>query len=295
MDVTGILDTAGQQGLVLALVTMSVAISYRVLDFPDLTVDGSFALGGAVTAALIAAWHKPLLATAVAVALGATSGAVTGILNTKMRISRILAGILVMTMLYTVNLRIMGRPNIPLLAEKTLLSPFEQNNSPYHVTTIMFYFVLVLVVKFSLDLIFKTNFGLLLLSTGNNERSTRAAGWSPENLRIAGLSISNGLTALSGSILAQSFGFADIGMGVGIIVIGFASLLIGEALLTPSTVSRLTTAAVLGSFLYQVIAAVGLRMGLAPTDLKLVTSLMVIVALSVQSFRKRDTRLEQGQ
>jgi putative ABC transport system permease protein len=271
------------------LVTLSIALSFRVLDFPDLTVDGSFALGGAVTATLISAHHSPLQATIIAVCLGATAGAITGTLNAKMRVSRILAGILVMTMLYTVNLRIMGRPNVSLLGTETLLTRFEHANWPGHTALIGFYLVLVILFKLTLDLLFRTNLGVLLLATGNNDRSTITAGFDPGNLRIFGLAIANGLTALSGAILAQSFGFADIGMGVGIIVIGFASLLIGEALLPPKTIFRLTLAAILGSLVYQIISAVGLRIGLAPTDLKLATAVLVIVVLSLQSLRKRET------
>ncbi len=287
MDWIGILDTAGQQGLVLSLVTLGVALSFRVLDFPDLTVDGSFALGGAVSATMIAAGHNPVSATAVAIFFGAAAGALTGFLNARMQISRILAGILIMTMLYTVNLRIMGRPNVSLLNVTTLLSPFENSSWPRHLALISFYLVLVFTIKLLLDLLFRTNYGLLLLATGDNERATLTAGSDPCYYRISGLAIANGLTALAGAILAQSFGFADIGMGLGIIVIGFASLLIGEAILPPRTIFRLTLAAILGSFVYQVIAAAGLRIGLAPTDLKLATSIMVIVVLSLQSLRKR--------
>jgi len=294
VDLTGILETAGQQGLLLGLVALSVAISFRVLNFPDLTVDGSFALGGAVAATLIAAKWNPVTATFVAVAVGAVAGAVTGFLNARMRISTILAGILVMTMLYTVNLRVMGRPNLSLLDFRTVLTPLEKAAWPHHLALISFYFVLLLGIKLLLDILFRTNFGLLLLATGNNARSVLAAGSDPGNLRIAGLSIANALTALSGAILAQSFGFADIGMGVGIIVIGFASLLIGETLLPPRTVFRLTLAALLGSFVYQVIAATALRAGLAPTDLKLATSVMVIAVLSFQSLRRRDLTPESA-
>jgi putative ABC transport system permease protein len=292
LDWIGIIETAGQQGLLLGLVSLSVALSFRVLDFPDLTVDGSFALGGAVTATMIASGFNPILATAVAVILGSVAGALTGILNAKMRISRILAGILVMTMLYTINLRIMGRPNVSLLNVTTILSPFERSSWPRHLALIGFYCALVFTVKLLLDLLFRTNYGLLLLATGNNERSTLSAGSDPGAYRVSGLAIANALTALAGAVLAQSFGFADVGMGLGIIVIGFASLLIGEAILPPRTVFRLTLAAVLGSFIYQVIAATCLRMGLAPTDLKLATSILVIVVLSLQSLRKRGSMME---
>jgi putative tryptophan/tyrosine transport system permease protein len=164
LDWIGILETAGQQGFILGLVSLSVALSFRVLDFPDLTVDGSFAFGGAITATMIAAGFNPLLATIAAIFFGAMSGALTGVLNAKMRISRILAGILVMTMLYTVNLRVMGRPNVSLLNSTTVLSPIEKLDWPRHLALICFYFVLVIMVKLLLDLLFRTNYGLLTVS-----------------------------------------------------------------------------------------------------------------------------------
>lgn len=287
MDWIGILDIASQQGCLLGLVAVSVAISYRVLDFPDLTVDGSFALGGAVCATMIVSGYSPLTATLAATVFGALSGCLTGLLNAKMRISRILAGILVMTMLYTVNLRIMGRPNVSLLTRRTLVTYFEKPEWQSHLPLIGFYSFLIIAVIVLLGFLFRTNLGILLLAIGNNDRAALASGYDPGNLRILGLAIANSLSALSGAVLAQSFGFADIGMGVGIIVIGFASLLVGEALLPPKTVNRLILAAILGSFIYQVIAAVALRAGLAPTDLKLATSFIVIFILSFHSLKNR--------
>lgn len=292
MDWVGIIETAGRQGFLLGLVALSVAISFRVLRFPDLTVEGSFPLGGAVAATLIIMKLNPITATVLATVAGAVAGAATGFLNAKMRISGILAGILVMTMLYSVNLRIMGRPNISLLGIRTILTPLEKLAWPYHLGTITFYFTLVFVIKLLLDALFRTNFGLLLQVTGNNARATLAAGRDPGNLRIAGLAIANALAALSGAVLAQSFGFADIGMGAGIIVIGFASLLIGEALLSPRTIFRLTLAALLGAFVYETIVAAALRVGLMPTDLKLITALMVMAVLSFQSFQRREQASE---
>lgn len=290
--IVGVLETAGQQGLLFGLVALSVAISYRVLDFPDLTVDGSLPLGAALAATLIAGGQSPILATVAAVAAGAAAGAVTGTLNAVLGISRILSGILVMTLLYSVSLRIMGRPNISLLTSTTVLTRFEDLGWPHHLGVIAFYGVLAAIVALVLNVLFLTNFGLLLRATGNNDRSVLAAGASPGALRVKGLAIANALTAFAGAIMAQSFGFADIGMGVGTLVTGFASLLIGETLIRPRNTLRLTMAALFGAFLYQAIIAALLRQGLAPTDLKLATGAVVILLLAIQHRGKRATSTE---
>ncbi len=286
MNILSILDISLQQGLAYALVVLGVTISFRLLDFPDLTVDGSFTLGGAVVGIVISSGHSPLFGVFAALIAGSMAGATTGILNTKFGINKILAGILAMSVLYTVNLRIMGRPNIPLLNIRTLLTPFENSRLPGNMALIGFYFALVLLSKLLLDLFLCTELGMILRATGDNEQIVCTIGVSTDKIKILGMGLSNSLVALSGALVAQSQGFADIGMGIGMIIIGLASLLIGESFFRSKTVFMLTLAAVTGSIVYQLIMSAGLRLGLAPTDLKLATGLMVIVALSLRSRRK---------
>lgn len=286
MNIWNILDISLQQGLAYGLVVLGVAISFRLLDFPDLTVDGSFALGGAVIGVFVSSGHGSLLGIAIASVAGLVAGMITGILNTKLGINKILAGILVMSVLYTVNLRIMGRPNISLLNVSTILTPFENSRLPGNIALISFYLTLILIIKLLLDLFFRTELGLILRATGDNEQMVRTVGVNTSKIKILGMGLSNSLVALSGALVAQSQGFADIGMGIGMIIVGLASLLIGESFFRPKTVFLLTLAAVVGSVTYQLIMSIGLRLGLAPTDLKLATGLMVIIALSLRFRRK---------
>jgi len=244
-----------EQGLAYALVALGIAMTFRVLSFPDLTVDGSFPLGGAVAARLIFDGFDPVTSTLIAMAAGFVAGCMTGIFATKFKINSLLAGILMMTILYSVNLRIMGRANIPLLNSSTLFTG--------------------------------------LRATGDNEQMIRALGVNTDKATIFGLGLSNTMVALAGALIAQDQGFSDVGMGIGMIVAGLASIIIGEALIKPTTVVRLTLAAVVGSVVYRFIIALGMRLGLAPTDLKMATGLMVVIALAVPAIRgKREKKLK---
>lgn len=281
-----VLPISLQQGLAYALVALGIALTFRVLAFPDLTVDGSFPLGGAVAARLIFEGIDPALAVAAATMAGFVAGALTGMLNTRLKINSLLAGILMMTILYSVNLRIMARANIQLLDRPTIFTFMENLDTVRYLPIIAFFFLITLIVKVLVDLFLHSEYGMALRATGNNEEMIRSLGVNTDNATVFGLGLSNALVALSGALIAQDQGFADVGMGIGMIVAGLASIIIGEAMIKPKTVFRLTLAAVVGSVLYRFIISLGLRLGLAPTDLKMATGLMVIVALGIPAIKK---------
>ena len=290
---TGLISVSLEQGLAYALVALGIIISFRILSFPDLTVDGSFTLGAAVAAKLIVIGMPPVFSVMAAVCVGFLAGVFTGFLNTKLRINALLAGILVMTILYSLNLRIMGRANIPLLMVDTLFTPIERTGVYTPWLMIVCFFIVILVVKILLDLFFHTSYGLSMRATGDNEHMVRSLGVNTDSATIVGLGLSNSLVALSGALICQEQGFADIGMGIGMIILGLASIIIGETLLRPTTVVRLTFAAVVGSVVYRAAIALGLRMGLAPTDLKLATGIMVILALGIPGLKKKDKGVKE--
>jgi len=275
-----------EQGLAYALVAIGIAISFRILAFPDLTVDGSFALGGAVVARLITEGVPPFYSILAAVICGFLAGCCTGLLNTRLKINSLLAGILMMTILYSVNLRIMGRSNIQLLTVDTFLTPLENLDVNRFIPIISFFFVVTFIVKFLTDMFFYTQIGFAMRATGDNEQMIRTLGVNTDNMTVLGLGISNAFVALSGSLVAQDQGFSDIGMGIGMIVAGLASIIIGETLIGKNSVQRMTLAAIVGSVLYKFIIAMGLRLGLAPTDLKMATGAMVILALGFPALKK---------
>ena len=285
-----------EQGLAYAMVTLGIVLTFRILSFPDLTVDGSFPLGAAVTARLLSLNVSPLLSILIAVLAGFVAGCLTGILNTRLKINSLLSGILMMTILYSVNLRIMARSNIQLLTVDTLLTPLENLAMNRFIPMILFFLLVVFALKVMMDLFLHTQLGFAMRATGDNEQMIRTLGVNTDNITILGLGISNAFVALSGSLVAQDQGFADVGMGIGIIVIGLASIIIGESLVGvragKKTVMRLTLAAIVGSIAYKFIISLGLRMGLAPTDLKLATGVMVILALGIPAIKgKKETKL----
>ncbi len=286
MIVLSILPISLQQGLAYALVALGIALTFRVLAFPDLTVDGSFPLGGAVAARLIVQGVDPILSTLAALVAGFIAGCLTGILNTRLKINSLLAGILMMTILYSVNLRIMARANIQLLYRPTVFTSMENMDVVRFIPIIIFFFVITVFVKILVDLFLHTEYGMALRATGDNEDMIRSLGVNTDNATVFGLGLSNAMVALSGALVAQDQGFADVGMGIGMIVAGLASIIIGEAIIKPKTVFRLTLAAVAGSVMYRFIISLGLRLGLAPTDLKMATGFMVILALGVPAFKK---------
>jgi putative tryptophan/tyrosine transport system permease protein len=279
---------AVSQGVLWGIMTLGLFITFKILDFADMTVDGSFALGGAVSAVLIAKLGMdPYLSLLVAFVAGGISGLATGLLHTKLKIPGILAGILTMIALYSINIRIMGQANTPLLNIKTMLTPLEGLGLSKTIGSLIIGSVFSIGIVFIMYWFFGTEVGSVIRATGNNERMVRAQGVDTDRMKNIGLSISNALVAFSGAMVAQSQGYADVGMGTGTIVIGLASIIIGEVIFRRrlSFWYRLL-AAVLGSVIYRVIIAVVLQLGLKSTDLKLLTAVIVALALGIPVFKK---------
>jgi putative ABC transport system permease protein len=296
-----IVTSALGQGLLYCFMVLGVFITFRVLDFPDLTVDGSLPLGAAVSAALIVHGLSPGGATAIAGVAGVCAGFVTGFLHILLKSGqsdtnnygpKLLAGILTMTGLYTVNLRVMGRSNTPLLGVETVFEKLARVIStpitPWVLAAVLA--VLTIVVKYLLDWFLHTERGLCMQATGDNEQMIRALGTNTDEMRIIGLGIANGLVALSGALVAQQQGFADVGMGIGTIVAGLAGVIIGEVLFGVRSISWVLFSVIGGSIVYRLLIAVSLRLGIAPTDLKLLTAILVVAALSVPTIRSKVVR-----
>ena len=269
-----------EQSLIFAIMVLGVYISFRILNFPDMTVDGTFPLGAAISAKLLTLGVNPYLTLLVALVAGAVAGAVTGLIHVKLKVKDLLAGILVMTALYSVNLRVMGKSNIPLFEEDNIF------NTEYSMMITIV--VLILISKFLLDYLLKTKFGFALKALGDNENLIVSLGLNEEKYKIYGLMIANAFVAFSGAVLAQYQGFADVGMGTGIIVIGLASIIIGDTLFGKRRRFAGTTIVIIGSILYRGVIAVTLSMGMDASDLKLITSVIVIVILWIQ--KQKDKR-----
>ncbi len=284
-------------GLIYALVALGVLISFRILNFPDLTVDGSFPLGGAVAATLIVLGWNPFLATAIAIGAGALAGFITGWLNVRLKIMDLLAGILLMTMLYSINLRIMGKPNVPLIMEPTIFTLLQPEWMSDAVARPAILVGVVLIAKLLLDFFFSTQVGLAMRATGANARMARAQGIPTGRATLAGMALSNGLVALAGALFAQTQGVADISMGIGTIVIGLAAVIIGESVLPARRIMLTTLAVVIGAILYRFFIALALNsdfIGLQAQDLNLVTGLLVAVALILPLARRKFLPAKKG-
>lgn len=274
---------AASQGVLWGIMALGLYITFKVLDFADLTVDGSFALGGAVSAVLLVNGWNPFLSLLIAFLAGGISGVVTGLLHTKLEIPGILAGILTMIALYSINIRIMGQANTPLLGVDTIMVKLEillgiDRTMSSLIVGVVFSVVIIMILYW----FFGTELGSVIRATGNNERMVRAQGVNTDNMKIIGLMISNALVALSGAMVAQSQGYGDVGMGTGTIVIGLASIIIGEVIFGArfSFWYRLMSV-VFGSIIYRIIIAVVLQLGLKSTDLKLLTAIIVALALAL--------------
>src|SRR5262245_13488254 len=283
-------------GLILALLALGVYLSFRIFNFPDITADGSITLGASVTATLLVHHWSPWVATLTGFVAGTLAGATTGVLHTKFKINGLLSGILVMTALYSVNLHVMGKSNVPLLNQATLATQaesighrvFRTNNDLLvlgwtvgvrDAAMLLATVVFVAGVGVVLYFFFRTNLGTAMRATGDNPQMNRALGVSVDYILVLGLALSNGLIALAGSLLAQYQGFADVQMGIGMVVWGLASVIIGEALVGSHHIGLLITGAVMGSVLFRLLVAIALRWGLNPNDLKLITAGFVFVAL----------------
>ncbi|HIZ52132.1 MAG TPA: ABC transporter permease [Candidatus Pseudomonas excrementavium] len=280
-------------GLIFSLVALGVFISFRLLRFPDLTVDGSFPLGGAVCAVLIANGMDPFLATLIATLAGALAGMVTAVLNVHLKIMDLLASILMMIALYSINLRIMGRPNIPLIMEPTMFSILQPDWLADYIARPLILLMVVLVAKVLLDAYFSTRQGLAIRATGSNPRMSRAQGVNTGAMVILGMAISNALVGLAGAMFVQTQGGADISMGIGTIVIGLAAVIIGESILPARRIIFLTLAVVIGAVIYRFFIALALNsdfIGLQAQDLNLITAVLVVIALVIPLIKQRLSR-----
>ncbi|MFD2639430.1 ABC transporter permease [Piscibacillus salipiscarius] len=292
---------AVESGLIYAIMALGVYISFRILDFPDLTVDGSFVTGGAVTSVMIVGGSSPIVATLAGAFAGLLAGIITGLLHTKGNINPLLAGILMMIALYSINLRIMGQPNIPMLNETTLFTMISQtwtnlaldqvlivpfkwlgiaSYAPSTFYVIVSMMIIVLTVKKLLDFFLRTEAGITLRATGDNQSMVKSFSTNTNLYITLGMGLSNALVALSGALIVQFNGFADVNLGVGMIIIGLASVIIGEVLFGKDKIVRMTLAVILGSIVYRAIYALALRVDfLEASDMKLITALIVISAL----------------
>jgi putative ABC transport system permease protein len=295
MNISVVLSSI-EQGLVYAIMALGVYLTFRILDFPDLTVDGSFPLGAAVGAKLIVSGWNPVLAIIVASLCGLLAGVLTGILNTKLKITGLLSGILTMTALYSINLRVMGRANISLLGSNKIFELLTDLGLSEGTSTFIFFLLVVVIVKLVIDWFLKTEVGLALRATGDNKQMVRSLGVNTDLTVILGLGLSNALVALSGALVAQYQGFTDVKMGIGMIIIGLASVIIGEAIIRNTNIKWATLGVVLGSLIYRLVITMALRMRLNPNDLKLITAILVIVALGAPAIKEQFSfrKLERG-
>ena len=280
-------------GLIFALVALGVYISFRLLRFPDLTVDGSFPLGGAVCAVLIAAGYNPWVATLAATAAGAAAGMLTGWLNVKLKIMDLLASILMMIALYSVNLRIMGGPNVPLINDPTIFNMLQPEGMEDYVFRPLLLLVIVVAAKLALDWFFATQRGLAIRATGSNARMARAQGVNTGGMILLGMAVSNGLVGLAGAMFVQTQGGSDISMGIGTIVIGLAAVIVGESILPSRKIIWATLAVVIGAIVYRFFIAAALNsdfIGLKAQDLNLVTAVLVTIALVIPQLKRKLSR-----
>lgn len=281
-------------GLIYALVALGVLISYKILDFPDLTADGSFPLGGAVCAVCILNQVDPWAATCFGMLAGATAGAITAGLHIEFKIEKLLSSILMMIALYSINLRIMGMPNIALLGETTVydVMPMDSDLQVALVRLVMA-LLIVIVAKIVFDLFFATEIGLAIRATGTNNRMARAQGIAVNKMTVLGMAISNGLIALAGAFYVQSNGGVDISIGVGTIVIGLAAVIVGEAIFSAKRMIWLTFAVIIGSILYRFFIALALNnetlngIGFGPQDLNLITAILVVIVLMLPKMKQK--------
>ena len=282
------------QGLLWALLAIGVYLTFRVLDIADLTVEGSFPLGAAVAATMLIAGYYPVAAILGACVAGMLSGVVTGFLCTKLKIPALLAGILTMIALYSVNLRIMGKANLPLLQQDTIFTIARSLGFDNNVTVLVVGAIIVLIVAVLNYWFFGTELGTAVRATGCNPHMIRANGIDTDVMVVLGLLLSNGLVAMSGALVAQNNGFADVGMGVGTIVIGLASVIIGEVLFGTRSFKNCLISVILGSIVYRAVIAVVLQMGMPPNDLKLFTAILVALALSLPLIQARWNKFRKG-
>ncbi|WP_221584612.1 ABC transporter permease [Microbacterium sp. G2-8] len=271
---------AVELGLIYGVMALGVYLTFRVLKFPDLTVDGSFTTGAAVAAAMITAGQNPVLATLAGGGVGLIAGLVTGLLHTKGKIDGLLAGILTMIALWSVNLRIMGGANVPLLREETVMTPLRDAQLLGRTWIgVLVFLAVVMLLKLIVDWFLTTDLGLAIQATGNNKQMIGSLGADTDRTTILTLALSNGLVGLCGALVAQYQGFADISMGIGLILVGLASVILGQAVLGQRFMFLASLAVVVGAVIYRVIIYAALQVGLNPNDMKAITAALVVVAL----------------
>ena len=262
-----------EEGLLFSIVSMGVYITYKILDFPDLSVDGTYPLGAAITAVLLINGVNPWLAIIISAVGGAIAGGTTAFLHVKLKISNLMSGILVMIALYSVNLRIMGRSNTQLFSTNTI---FKNAN----LKSIFIIIIMVVICKIIIDTFLKTKRGFLLIAVGDNEQVVSSLGINKNGVKVLGLMISNGLVGMAGAIQAQKYGYADVTMGQGIVVMGLATVVIGITIFCKLSLLKCTTLSILGAIIYKVAIAIALKVNFNPNDLKLITAIIVIIALA---------------
>lgn len=287
--------TIVEQGLIYGILALGVYITYKILDFPDLTTDGSFPLGAAVTAALITKGANPYLTLLAAFAAGALAGVCTGLIHVKGKVRDLLSGIIMMTALWTINLRIAGTSNVPLFSKETIFkNSFLENLIPESIqpyTTLIVVIILTVITKLILDFYMNSRSGFLLRAVGDNDKLVTALAKDEGNMKILGLAIANGLIALSGCIFCQEERVFEISMGTGAVVIGLASVIIGTSLFRGFTFMKATAAVILGSILYKACTAIAMR-NFEPQDMKFITAALFLIVLLISMERKKKVKID---
>ena len=267
--------TSIEQGLIFSVLAIGVIITIKILDFADMSVEGTFPMGAFIFAKFITTGFSPIMSTLLTFILGTLAGLLTYTLNIKLRIRALLSGILTATILYSANLRLNGRSNIGLTSYDSIFDGFRP---------VIVLILIVLAVKILMDIFLRTEVGYLLIATGDNETLVKSLGENSNKYKLIGLMLSNGLVSLSGALMAQYQGFSEISMGTGIIVVAIASIIVGDTVLRNSKILKMTTRAIMGALIYKFIGALAIDLGLAPTDLKAINAAIVIIFLSYNTF-----------
>jgi putative ABC transport system permease protein len=270
-----LIQTSIEQGLIFSILAMGVAITFKILDFADMSVEGTFPFGAFIFAKFIMGGASPAVGTILAFFIGTLAGLITYTLHIKLRIKALLSGILTMTLLYSVNLRLNGKSNVGLFNYDTIFDKLE---------VLIVMILIVAAVKILMDKFLKTEIGYLLIATGDNETLVKSLGEDSNKYKLIGLMLSNGLVAMAGALMAQYQGFADLSMGTSIIVVALASIIVGDTVLKNNRKLKITTRAIIGALAYKFIGAVAIDLGLSPNDLKAVNAIIVIVFLSYNTF-----------
>ena len=288
-----------EQGMIYAIMALGVYITYKILDFPDLTVDGSFPMGAAITCILISKGMNPLLTLPISFAAGVVIGILTGVIHVKLKVRDLLSGIIMMTALYTVNLRSAGRANLPIYNNETIFDNSFINKiipeafRPYQ--TVLVILILTLITKYLLDAYMRTKSGFLLRAVGDNDTLVTTLGVDKGMIKIIGLAIANGLVSLGGCVFAQQQRYFDVSMGTGTVVIGLASVIIGTSLFKKITLIRVTSSVIIGSIIYKGCVALALQIGLPSTDLKLIIAILFLIILVLSMDKNKGAKIkEQG-